>query len=741
MSIEKLYKKNRISVRSYHICMRNDFNSINDLKEYLFEKESFMDLRNCGRKSNEELIGLAIKYSDDDFKDKNDVVQVENPLKTIISKLSLSQKKDVNDLICVNTNSLSVRSSNAISHYLDGNFKIKNFGEKILYSDCFDIKSLKNVGAKSIPEISIYISIIKEYLIKVSKNSDKKDVVQIENPLKIIVSNLSLVQREIINNFIRINTSSLSVRSANAISHYLGANFKIKNFAEKILYSDYFDINNLKNIGAKSVPEISLYISIVKEYLINVSKSDDEKYLINLKNSFLIKRLFPDVDIPNEILNTESIFYLIEFLLNKNALFDKTQTIIFKYAFKVYANQEPKSLEVIADIVDLSRERVRQLRNTCSRELFERLTFIQNFDEDLYEKYSIDIDANDINIDENTIEIINDKNKTFFSKEFIVFLSSILLEEKFFLIGYIEDVLQENYFRRRNRYRWQNFYLINKKIAQEFEFDSFVNDIYKRINKRIDEVYSFNFKSYLSRFMKNNEADLLNKLSPIAEKIINNEFELYLNLNDELIFSRNTLKSAYEYAYEALEEIGEPSHINEIYKKVSEIHPNYDTNEEKLRSAMQRSKIFTPVSRTSVYGLKKWENKWEDFKGGSMRDIVIEKLIKSNRPLHIVELLNEVHKYREETNIRNLITNLKLENNNLYIFFNQNFVGLSSKRNKYNINKYESIPKQLGKEIISKYNQGYSIDDIKIYLKRKYDLSFYESELIINNLDYFNESK
>lgn len=156
---------------------------------------------------------------------------------------------------------------------------------------------------------------------------------------------------------------------------------------------------------------------------------------------------------------------------------------------------------------------------------------------------------------------------------------------------------------------------------------------------------------------------------------------------------------------------------------------------------MQREKIFTPISRTSVYGLKKWENKWEDFKGGSIRDIVIEKLIKSNRPLHIVELLNEVHKYREETNIRNLITNLKLENNNTFVFYNQSFVGLSTKNKKYDLYKYENIPIQLGKEIISKHKQDYSVDEIKIYLKNKYDLSFDESELIITNLDYFNESK
>ena len=645
MTIEELYKRNILSVRLYNICTRNKFDSVDDLKRYYLEHKTFINLRNCGRKSNEELVELCIKYEGSFHEIETVEVKEENPL---------------------------------------------------------------------IEEV---------------------------NPLKLIVSRLTLVQREVINNFINVNSKYLTVRSMNGLLHYLGGNLKIKNFAEKILFDECFDATDIKNVGAKSVEEIVIFISIVKEYLIEISKYEDEESLLKIKNKFLMERLFPNSNVPNSLLESASIFPIVQFLLDKNSLFDKTKTVIVKSAFKIFNKQEWLTLDEIADIVDLSRERVRQLRSVCLKGMYDNLAFIQNFDEDLYQKYSIDTGTNYINIDDNTVEIINAKNKTLFSKEFIMYILYVYLHDNFLLVGNIEDVLQIKYFNSRNRHNWKSFYLINTELAQEFDFENFTSDIHRRINSKIDETYSFNFKSYLSGFLKTNNIDYLSELSSISEQIINTEFELYLDLNEELTFKRNTFKSAYEYAFEALEEIGEPSHINEIYKKVSEIHPNYDTNEEKLRSAMQRSKIFTPVSRTSVYGLKKWENKWEDFKGGSMRDIVIEKLIKSNRPLHIVELLNEVHKYREETNIRNLITNLKLENNNLYIFFNQNFIGLSSKRNKYNINKYESIPKQLGKEIISKYNQGYSIDEIKIYLKNKYDLSFDESELIITNLDYFNESK
>ncbi|MGW1454377.1 sigma factor-like helix-turn-helix DNA-binding protein [Salegentibacter agarivorans] len=315
MTIDEIYKKEEISVRSYHVCKYNDLHSVSDLKKYYHENKSFEKLRNCGKKSNVELIGICNRYQSENIENRE--VEIKN-----------------------------------------------------------------------------------------------------ENPLKSIILNLTRVQREVVNSFILVNTNSLSVRSKNAISLHLKGNLKVKNFAEKILLSERFIVKNIKNIGAKCVPELEVYISIIKEFIFEVNESNDEKYLIALKNKFLIHQTFSIPLIPVEILESESIFLLTNFLLDKNALFDKTQTTIVKNAFKLYDNQEELTLDDIATKVDLSRERVRQIRKLCLEELLDKLMFIQNFNDDLFQKYSLDIASNFLEINLDVIKKINASNNTNLSVSF-----------------------------------------------------------------------------------------------------------------------------------------------------------------------------------------------------------------------------------------------------------------------------------------------------------------------------------
>ncbi|GAL89533.1 sigma factor-like helix-turn-helix DNA-binding protein [Jejuia pallidilutea] len=595
MTIDEIYKKEEISVRSYHVCKYNELNSISDLKKYYYKNKSFEKLRNCGRKSNEELIELCNKYRDE-----------------FLANRELEIKK--------------------------------------------------------------------------------------ENSLKNIISNLTRIQREVINSFILVNTNSLSVRSKNAISLHLKRNFRIKNFAEKIFFNSV-DIKHWKNIGAKSIPEIELYISTIRDFVKEVSESNEERKLISLKNNFLIQRTFSISKIPKEVLETESIFLLVDFLLNQNALFDKTQTTIIKNALKLYQNQEELSLDEIAEKVNLTRERVRQIRKLCIDNLFNKLLFIQNFDDDLHQKYGLDIENHHLEIDDNIIFKINNSNKTNFSKEFISYTVYIYLFNKYNLIGDIEDILQPTYFNSRKKHNWKNFYLINSKIANEVNFISMADDVDKRLNDRIEETYFFNFKSYLFKFLSNNNYSILNISLPVAEKIINDEFNLFLDLNDNIIFQRNTHKQVPEYIIEALEHLGEPSKLNEIYNWINRNYPEATKSEEALRGSCQRSNEIIYFGRSSTFGLKKWEKTRNDIKGGTIKDIITELLENSKTPLHITEILTEIHKYREKTNERNIITNLKLDPNNSFIIFNQKFIGLASQKNSYDLEKYRNLPIQLGKTV------------------------------------------
>lgn len=590
MTIDEIYKKEEISVRSYHVCKHNELNSISDLKKYYYKNRSFEKLRNCGRKSNEELIEICNKYPDDYFDNKE--IEVKN-----------------------------------------------------------------------------------------------------ENPLKSIISNLTRVQREVINSFIFVNTNSLSVRSKNAISLHLKNNLKVKNFTEKVLLSESFNIQNIKNVGAKCVPEIEIYISIIKDFIFEVNQTKDEKYLIALKNKFLIQRTFDIPLVPNEILESESIFQLTDFLLNQNAFFDETQTVIVKRALKLFNNQKELTLDEIAEQVDLSRERVRQIRKLCLEELFNKLLFISNFNDDLFQKYSIDVESMYIEINTDILDKINQSNNTDFSREFITYILSAYLKDSFSVVGNYEDVLQPKYFNSRNRHNWNNFYLVEKELSSEFDFTSFTNDISNRVSDRIEESYSFNFKSYLSKFLSNNSIDFLDSLFPICEKIINEEFEIYLDLEENINFKRNTTRQAHEYAFEALEHLGKPSKVKEIFEKVIELHPNYDTEEAKIRVSMKRKNGFVPIGRKSVFGLKKWESELDNFKGGTIRDIVEEYLMQFPVPKHISDIKEHVLKYRPKSNQYSILQNLKLDESGLYIFFEGSHIGLTTKKYESDFKKISEVQK------------------------------------------------
>ncbi|AQX08396.1 hypothetical protein [Elizabethkingia ursingii] len=575
MTIDEIYKNTDISVRSYNLCRYNNLNSLEKLLKYYNKHKSFKNLRNCGRKSNEELIEVCEKY-------------------LIIS--------------------------------------YKNEGENIE-----------------------------------------------EIPIEELLSKLTRIQREVINSFILVNTNSLSVRSKNAISQFLDDNFSVRNFVEKILLDKGFKVVSIDNVGQKSIPELEIYISIVNEFIVNVSELSDERQLITLKNNFLIQRTFSISKIPSEILQSESIFQLTDFLLKNNAFYTQSHSLIIQKALKIYQKEKEHTLEEISLESNLSKERVRQIRKDCIDELFDKISFIKNFNDDLFQNYGIDKSSSLIEVNENLVKQVNTINKTNFSKEFVSYILSVYLSGDFIIIGNIEDVILPKFVNSRNRHNWNNFYIVNKKLS-EVDFITLTNDINARIKERVEETYFFNFKSYLSKFMNNPDIELVELSFPIAEKIIYDEFGLHLDLDDNIVFKRNTIKQAFEYSYEALDKLGKPSKVEEITQKIFELHPNYKTDVKKVSASMKRKDGFVPVGRTSIFGLKKWENEVEDFKGGTIRSIANEYLMNSDEPKHISDLTQYILKYRPTSNEKSIYYNLRIDESQSFIFFKNSYIGLKKKK-------------------------------------------------------------
>ena len=148
---------------------------------------------------------------------------------------------------------------------------------------------------------------------------------------------------------------------------------------------------------------------------------------------------------------------------------------------------------------------------------------------------------------------------------------------------------------------------------------------------------------------------------------------------------------------------------------------------------MKRKHGFIPIGRQSVFGLKKWENERDDFKGGTIGDVVFEFLQDKNAPSHVITVLNYLGKFMENKGANSVLRNLKSDPRKRFIVYNQNFIGLTSKKSTYNIEKYNNLPVQLGKIIQNKVKNKkiISLDQMNFFLNSEYNL---ESKEIANIL-------
>jgi hypothetical protein len=105
----------------------------------------------------------------------------------------------------------------------------------------------------------------------------------------------------------------------------------------------------------------------------------------------------------------------------------------------------------------------------------------------------------------------------------------------------------------------------------------------------------------------------------------------------------------------------------------------------------------------------------------------------NEEPIHAIELLNEIHKFREHTSTKNIISNLKLDPNKKYKIFNQSFVGLKSKSYKSSLTY---LPKFLGKTMINyiESNNKCKKDDFTEYFSKKLNISIKNTNFILQSL-------
>ncbi len=639
IKLKELAEIESLSIRTVHVCEGGFLSDINAILNYYWENNDFLHLRNCGQKSNTELIELCKKY--EDFTSKPEKIIPENPIEKQIGLLTVRQKKILNNIINSQIRNLSIRSFNCIDKYSNSKFSLKGLNE-ILINQKFNFRNLRNVGKQSEDELKDFFQNIREQLELVSIFNDETE-------------------------------------------------FTIE------LFSSY--LKRTFDIGQNIINEI-----------------------------------FKNYNIDNGI----PLFKTLNILIKREIIFSNKEKEILENGLNFWQEDNAKTLEEIAVICNVTRERTRQIRNKLLDELLNKFSFIKGFELEALNLYGIDFTSDFILVPEELVSEINDKENNTFNHLFINIIFSILFENTFKLVGKIESIAFNSAKARGILHSWNSVYLINSELLNLFDFEKFINDVDNRLSKRIEEEYSFHFETYLYKFLNADYSEKIQRIIPITENILFNEFELTLDSLEQITFKRNTKKQVLEYVYDILEEANEPLTVYQIFEILNANFPDVTKSAEALRGSCQRAPNLIYFGRSSTYGLKNWEDN-ETIKGGTIRSISEEYLLAFKTPKHIFEITEHVNKFRD-TNAKNIHANLKLDESGTFEFFPQSFVGLKSKSKNLEYQKYYSIPRFLGKSIMTflRNEEQLFINDLIKFVSSKTLLSAADALFILKQLEADN---
>jgi hypothetical protein len=663
MSLERLADMEDLSTRAVNICRNLGLTSLSQIIEFYSQSKSFKQIENCGSRTEKELIDICKKYQKTTQEQKTPSPILEES--TDITINILANNISLADLII--KENLTARAINACQDAgLNSLLDIIGFYQK-KKSFIF----IRNCGSTTNNELTDLCKKYQNGVTQVNLND-------LNTKYNKIIS-LTEIQKKALTLYLENLLVNLSARAKNGLEK-ISPNLNPSEILDTI-FLDRFKFNGIQNIGEKSVSELNLFKIDIYNFLeklltLNNKEVKQECIIVIIKNNFknlsegFIQQINSIFDSNGKI----KLFRLLELLLNSECVFNANENRIFRFAY-TNSNSCSKTLNSIGQELGISRERVRQIKIKLENYVQENFSFISDFELNDLVDYSTEDSIQIINADYS--ENINRSEDVSFNPKFYSEILSFLYKNP--VLKLKNKSADENNIKRPLPTS-DTYYVIPTSMYNGFSFEEFFKDVYSELNKKRIQIYSPNLDTYISRHLKVGNEGIIIQIKMFCQTLLSNELGLIIDLNGNLNFTENTPKQLYDYYFEILDDNSNPMTLNDIAKSIGIKYPNIATNIDSMRSTLLRKKdMFICFGRTSTYGLKKWENEKENLKGGTIKDIIEEYLLQFENPKHISEILTHLLNYRENTNERSVLINLKDESSNRFTFYNGDFIGLLSK--------------------------------------------------------------
>lgn len=461
----------------------------------------------------------------------------------------------------------------------------------------------------------------------------------------------------------------------------------------KILY--YFlernTFRDIRNCGLKTDMEL---INLSKKYLGISGLTLEDLRMNEPLLGFEDFKLFCYVNfkVPSEV--TES--YKDEFISKDFPLFSYVQTIIkyilndreqyiFNNNYGFVEKSQKRTLQAIGDHYSITRERVRQISQKVPDKVFTAITKISHrfVNIDKHFDYGLDLKKEIIVINQDLVDQINKREKLTYTGKLYALVFSGIFQRYFISTQSIEN-------------NYHHYYLVSRKYKDVFDFKSFIYEIEEQNSVRMVNDMPTDMLGFLNRFVLPGQT-VNDRLKQICKRIATEEFGLGYDKTN-LIFKRNSLVKLSEHIISILTAVGRPMKLTEICKELKTRSKRIPPNIESLRSSILSIEEVAAIGKTSTYALKEWDM----VKTGTIKELVKEFLDASPEPKHISEIAVYVNKFRKTTD-KNILSNLKLDKTNTYVFFKLGYIGLKYKQ-------YKNIQIQSDKKARGRKPRAYGDD-------------------------------
>ena len=345
------------------------------------------------------------------------------------------------------------------------------------------------------------------------------------------------------------------------------------------------------------------------------------------------------------------VFATLSYLIDNST--NDRQKVIIRRSLKTYNDTAVEDLNEVAKSLNLSRERVRQLREDC----FDLLgKFPQSFKGlNLIDEYKYEAQS------EYDFNRIREEEEVNFSNEYIT-VCIPQIDAELTILGDARKALFQT------KASPSRLYLVSKRATKLFNFDKFL----AAVEEMLQEKRFFPYRDDLEIFVRNlTQKDLSDEefYSIVKEcrQILQKGYPNNI-INSQIYFPTNARKTIPNLIEDILREYNKPMTSEEICDELNKHYPDLELIPSKIGSNALRNSNIVAVSRSSTYALAEWN--YTEKRGGTIRDLAVEYLNSLFQPIApLTDICDYIAKFREDVKESSVKANLLAEANNRFSLY------------------------------------------------------------------------